>query len=146
MSESAFSLSGQSILVTGASSGIGRATAQLCANLGAILILSGRHQERLQETQDSLVGSGHTQIVGDLTDSEFRQGLVDALLPLDGCVFNAGIAELVPMRMVSEKHLKSIFSVNYEAPVLLTQRLLAKKKIKNGGSLVYVTARAEHIA
>jgi NAD(P)-dependent dehydrogenase (short-subunit alcohol dehydrogenase family) len=146
MNNHPFSLSGLTVLVTGASSGIGRATAQLCANLGATVILSGRHQERLQQTLDSLAGNDHMQILGDLTNSEFRQELVDALPPLDGCVFNAGIAELVPMRMVSEKHLKSIFSVNYEAPVLLTQRLLAKKKIRNGGSLVYVTARAEHIA
>lgn len=146
MSESAFSLAGRHILITGASSGIGRATAVLCAELGATLTLTGRATERLEETRQQLQGNGHTILAGDLTDAEFRQQLVDNLNPLDGASFNAGIAELVPVRMVSEKHIDQIFSINYHAPMLLTQRLLAKKKINAGGSLVYVTARAEHIA
>lgn len=145
-STGAFSLEGKTILVTGASSGIGRATAQLCAELGATLFITGRNIERLEETHSLLTGEGHKLLAGDLTDTEFRQSLVDYVGLLDGCVFNAGVAELVPMRMVTEKHIERIFSINYNAPILLTQRLLLKKKISNGGSLVYVTARAEHIA
>lgn len=146
MSESAFSLAGRHILITGASSGIGRATAVLCAELGATLVLTGRDQTRLEETQELLQGEGHITVAGDLVTAEFRQQLVDNIPALDGCVFNAGVAELVPMRMVTEKHINHIFAINYHAPMLLTQRLLAKKKISNDGSLVYVTARAEHIA
>lgn len=142
----AFRLDGKTVLVTGASSGIGRATALLCAQLGATLWLTGRDAGRLEETRAALSGSGHSAAAGDLKDAEFRQALVDQLAPLDGCVFNAGIAELAPMRMVSEKHIENIFSINYNAPVLLTQRLLLNKKIRAGASLVYVTARAEHIA
>jgi NAD(P)-dependent dehydrogenase (short-subunit alcohol dehydrogenase family) len=51
-----------------------------------------------------------------------------------------------PMRMASEDHLRQMLAVNYEAPVLLTQRLLARKKINSGGSLVYVTATAAHLS
>lgn len=145
-SAEAFSLEGKTILVTGASSGIGRASARLCADMGASLILTGRSQERLEETAQSLQTDNHRILAGDLTSPEFRQQLVDAVQPLDGCVFNAGAAELVPVRMVTEKHIDHIFSINYHAPMLLTQRLLLKKKINNNGSLVYVTARAEHIA
>lgn len=146
MSESPFSLENKIILVTGASSGIGRATAMLCSELGATVILCGRNVERLDATHGELAGSGHIVVPGDLTDAAARHTLVDAVPPLDGCVFSAGAAALVPMRMVSEKHLHSMFSVNYEAPVMLTQRLLAKKKINNNGSLVFVSSQAEHFA
>lgn len=141
----AFRLDGKTVLVTGASSGIGRAAAALCAELGATLWLTGRDERRLAETCGLLSGSGHNALAGDLNDPGFRQMLVDQTLPLDGVVFSAGVAELVPMRMVSEKHIEQIFSINYNAPVLLSQRLLAKKKVNAGASLVYVTARAEHI-
>jgi len=141
-----FRLDDKIILVTGASSGIGRATALLCAELGATVWLTGRDPERLEETRSALSGCGHRVLVGDLKDPEFRQSLVDQLDSLDGFVFSAGVAELTPMRMVSEKHIESIFSINYSAPILLTQRLLLRKKLNVGASLVYVTARAEHIA
>ena len=63
-----FSLEGRTVLVTGASSGIGRATAIECSRMGAIVIINGRSESRLQETYDSLSGDGHQMIVGDLTD------------------------------------------------------------------------------
>jgi NAD(P)-dependent dehydrogenase (short-subunit alcohol dehydrogenase family) len=143
---SAFSLDGRRILVTGASSGIGEAAARLCANLGAHVIACGRNQERLDKVVGELAGSGHQAVVGDLTDPAARQAVVDAVPALDGCVFSAGAAALAPMRMVSQRHLDAMFAVNYDAPVLLTQALLAKRKIAQGGSLVYVTAIAEHVA
>jgi len=146
MSDSPFSLQNKVILVTGASSGIGRATAVLCSELGATVVLCGRDIERLNATLASLSGAGHVAIPGDLTDPDARQALVDAVPALDGCVFSAGIAALVPMRMVSERHLRAMFSINYESPVMLTQSLLAKKKINHGASLVFVTALAEHTA
>lgn len=142
---SAFSLDGRQILVTGASSGIGEAAARLCANLGARVVACGRNQERLDKVVGELAGSGHLAVVGDLTDPAARQAVVDAVPALDGCVFSAGAAALAPMRMVSQKHLDAMFAVNYDAPVLLTQALLAKRKIAQGASLVYVTAIAEHI-
>lgn len=146
MNDSPFSLQDKVILVTGASSGIGRATAVLCSELGATVVLCGRNVARLNDAHASLAGDGHVVIPGDLTDANARHALVDALPPLDGAVFSAGIAALVPMRMVSEQHLHTMFSVNYEAPVMLTQRLLAKKKINGDASLVFVSARAEHIS
>lgn len=146
MNDSPFSLQNKVVLVTGASSGIGRAAAVLCAELGACVVLCGRDAGRLHATLAALPGTGHAVIAGDLTDADARNALVDSAPALDGCVFSAGAAALVPMRMVSEKHLHAMFSVNYEAPVMLTQRLLAKKRINNGASLVFVTARAEHIS
>ena len=142
----AFSLAGRRILVTGASSGIGAATASLCANLGAHVVACGRDTVRLDAVVASLAGSGHAAVVGDLTDPAARQALVDAVTTLDGCVFSAGVATLAPMRMVSQRHLDTLFAVNYDAPVMLTQALLAKRKLAQGASLVYVTAIADHAA
>lgn len=142
----AFSLAGRRILVTGASSGIGAATASLCANLGAHVVACGRDTTRLDAVVAGLAGSGHAAVVGDLTDPAARQALVDAVTTLDGCVFSAGVATLAPMRMVSQRHLDTLFAVNYDAPVMLTQALLAKRKLAQGASLVYVTAIADHAA
>lgn len=146
MSTSPFSLVGRTILVTGASSGIGEATARLCANMGARILACGRDTERLERVVASLAGDGHQGVAGDLTDPAARQALVDAAPSLDGCVFSAGAVQLAPMRMVTQRHLDQMFAVNYNAPVLLTQLLLAKRKIAANASLVYVTAVAETIS
>lgn len=141
-----FSLEGRQILVTGASSGIGEAAARLCAQMGARVIACGRNVERLEAVVAGLAGSGHQTIVGDLTDPAARQALVEAVPQLDGCVFSAGVAALAPMRMASQRHLDTLFAVNYDSPILLTQALLAKRKFAPGASLVYVSALAEHTA
>ncbi|MEO7578876.1 MAG: SDR family oxidoreductase [Massilia sp.] len=143
---SPFTLQDKTVLITGASSGIGRATALLCAGMGARLFVCGRDRARLDALLAELAGEGHVAVQGDLTDPADRQALLEQLPALDGAVFSAGVAALVPMRMVSQKHIDAMFAVNYNAPVLLTQGLLAKKKIRNAASLVYVTAVAEHVS
>ena len=65
-----FSLSGKTILVTGASSGIGRATAIECSKMGAVIVLTGRNQERLQETLALLEGQGPSFFTCDQTKKE----------------------------------------------------------------------------
>lgn len=141
-----FSLEGRRILVTGASSGIGEASARMCANMGATIVACGRDNARLEAVVAALAGTGHQLVAGDLTDPVARQALVDAVPALDGCVFSAGVVSLAPMRMVSQRHLDALFAVNYDAPILLTQALLARRKLAPGASLVYVSALAEHTA
>jgi NAD(P)-dependent dehydrogenase (short-subunit alcohol dehydrogenase family) len=140
-----FSLEGRRILVTGASSGIGEAAARLCANMGARVIACGRNEERLNKVVSGLAGDGHLAMIGDLTDPAARQALAEAAPALDGCVFSAGTAALAPARLLSQRHLDAMFGVNYDAPVLLTQALLAKRKVAQGASLVYVTSIAQHV-
>ena len=89
-----FSLSGKTILVTGASSGIGRATAIECSKMGAVLVLTGRNQERLKETFALLEGKGHSLFTCDLTKEEEINNLAKELPTLNGVVLCAGISML----------------------------------------------------
>ena len=132
-----FSLEGKTILVTGASSGIGRATAIACSQMGATLVVTGRNEQRLQETFDALAGEGHMQIVADIASNEQIDALVEQLPTLHGLVNNAGITETCPTQFIKRDKLEKVMEVNTIAPILLTQKILKKKKIGKGGSIVF---------
>lgn len=140
-----FSLAGKRILVTGASSGIGRQTAISCAEMGAQLVVTGRNPERLQATLHMLPGDGHVAVPADLTQPEDLSALADGTEPLHGVVHAAGISRLVPLRMLKQAHLEEMFAHNTFAPMLLTKELLAKRKIQAGGSIVFISAVASHV-
>lgn len=135
-----YSLEGKTILVTGASSGIGRATAIECSKMGAKVVITARSQSRLKETLDSLKGEGHRMILCDLTNDDEVSILVEATPVLDGLVCNAGINKLVPIRQLKEVDLTNIFAVNTFSPILLVQKLSKKKKIANDASLVFTSS------
>ncbi len=135
-----YSLKGKTILVTGASSGIGRATAIECSKLGATVIITARNEERLRETLERLDGVGHQMVIEDLTIEEQMLQLVDQLPVLDGLVNNAGIVVTVPVAYVKQSRLQRILNINTIAPIMLTQRLLEAKKIKEGGSIVFTNS------
>lgn len=139
-----FHLRDKTILVTGASSGIGRAIALQCAKAGARVIISGRNQLRLDETFAALDGQGHAACVADLTNHDQINHLVEQAGVIDGVVHSAGIDGVIPVRMVSEAFLNDVFAANFHAPVLLTQRLLYQKSIRNGGSILFMTSIAAH--
>ena len=109
-----FSLRGKTILVTGASSGIGRATAIECSRLGAALVLTGRNEKALQETKEQLadLGNGHSILVADLTNEEACEDLVSRLPLLDGFVSNAGIGKMLPLQFYSLEVLDEVFRIN----------------------------------
>ena len=132
-----FSLEGKTILVTGASSGIGRATAIACSQMGAVVVVTGRNEPRLQETLDALEGSGHQMIVADIANDDQIDYLVDQIPAINGLVNNAGITETCPTQFIKRDKLNSVMEVNTIAPILLTQRILKKKKLGKGGSIVF---------
>lgn len=140
-----FSLTGKRILITGASSGIGRQTAISCAEMGAQLVITGRDQGRLEATAALLPGTGHTAIVADLTQAAGQQRVLEETGLLHGVVHAAGISRLVPLRMINQAHLDDIFASNTYAPMLLTKGLLAKKHIAQGGSIVFIASVASHV-
>lgn len=132
-----YSLKGKTILVTGASSGIGRATAIECSKMGATIVVTARNKDRLRQTLDTLEGKGHSMIICDLTIEDELSNLVEKCPELDGLVCNAGINKLVPIRMLKEVDMSNIFSVNTFSPIFLLQKLTKKKKIKNDASVVF---------
>lgn len=140
-----FSLAGKRILVTGASSGIGRQTAIACAEMGARLIISGRNTVRLAETLHTLEGEGHRAIAADLTVQDDIDRLANEAGVVNGVVHAAGISKLAPFRMLSRKQLDEMFAGNVYAPMLLTRGLLAKKHIAPLGSILFVSALASHV-
>lgn len=135
-----FSLEGKTILVTGASSGIGKATAIACAAQGARIVITGRNEEHLNETLSLLNGDGHIAIVAELCEQEEINRLVDAMPELDGAFLCAGVSDTTPVKYMNSEAIERVLSINLEAPMLLTQRLLLKKKIKKGASLVYMSS------
>ena len=142
MSYNPFSLENKTILVTGASSGIGRVTAIECSKMGAKLVITGRNQERLQETFSQLEGEDHVQILADLSVQEDIDKLAAETLPLNGVVNNAGISIVKPVTFVNREDFAKVLETNTIAPVLLTRALLKKKKILSEGSIVFTSSIA----
>ena len=139
-----YSLKGKTILITGASSGIGRSTAIECSRLGARCVITGRNAERLQQTYESLAGEEHIQIVADLSAQDGINELVQATPQVDGVVNNAGIGLTKPIAYITQDDLNSIFQTNTFAPILLIKALLRKKKINKNGSLVFTSSRSAY--
>lgn len=133
-----FSLEGKTILVTGASSGIGRGIATECSKMGAKVILNGRNTERLQETLNNMEGEGHQIIAADIARQEEIDNLIAQLPVLDGCVLCAGIPQVCPVKHFKRSDIEDIFSVNTFAPIMITSSLLKKKKIHKASSVVLI--------
>jgi len=133
-------LSGKHILVTGASSGMGRVFSRMIAAEGAMVSILARNEERLQQTLSSLQGQYHEYYVCDLTDESQMQSAIARLKPVDGVVFCAGINEYVPLKFIKQKKIDEIFQTNYFSQLILTQMLVKKKLINKGSSLVYISS------
>ena len=139
-----FALNGKVILVTGASSGIGRQTCIEASRMGATLVLSGRKEVELNKTLSMLEGEGHQIIQANLTKDEDVARLVANLPELDGFVCNAGVSKRVPIKFLKRQDLYEVFETNLFAGMLLTKAVLKAKKIRNGGSIVFTSSKAAH--
>lgn len=138
--DSSYSLRERKIIVTGASSGIGRACAVMISRLGACVVICGRNEDRLKETYDALQGDGHSMFVGDMTDVKVIQALVESSIDIDGVVFSAGISRTLPFLFSDQESFKEVFDINFMSPTE-TLRLLAKNKaLKNGASVVFISS------
>jgi len=137
-----FSLVGKTILVTGASSGIGRSIAIECSKMGATIILTARNKERLNETLSQMVGDGHSVIVADLHIEKERRHLMENLPMLHGLVNCAGVVKTLPFSFINSEALTSVMNVNFTAPVLISAELIKRKKIIKNGSIVFISSVA----
>lgn len=140
MNYNPYSLEGKTILITGAAGGIGRATSVECAKLGAKLILTDINENGLKDTLGILDGEGHKYLVADMTNLEALDGMVSSLPMLDGLVSNAGVTKPAPVKFIKKEDLERIMSINTIAPISLTQKLIKKKKLNAGGSLVFTVS------
>lgn len=136
-----YSLEGKTILITGAASGIGKATTIECSKMGATIVLvdmnaDGAHYvlQQLDATKDNLVLSG------DLTSEEFLSELSDKVPCLDGVFLCAGVSDTTPVKFYNEEKIKRVFDINLVAPVMMLKQLLLKKKINKGASLVWMSS------
>ena len=137
-----FSLEGKTILITGASSGIGQTTAIECSKMGGTVIITARNKERLMHTFDQMEGSGHQMILADLTNEDNIEELAEKCPKIDGLVNNAGVASNKPVAFFSQKELDKVYSANTYAPMLTIRWLLRQKKLNNNGSIVFTASVA----
>jgi NAD(P)-dependent dehydrogenase (short-subunit alcohol dehydrogenase family) len=137
-------LTGRNILVTGASSGIGRETAIHLSRLGAGVIIVARNEERLEETFGLLEkGQKHYKVSCDLNHTDQIKDLYENLatnnIKLDGLVHSAGIVPVMPLKFTEHDKLSSAMSINYFSFIELV-RYFTKRKYSNGGSIVAVSS------
>lgn len=137
-----FSLDGKTILITGASSGIGRSAAIECSRLGAKVIITARNEARLNETISLLEGVGHEMRICDLGDSDAVVSLVESLPEIQGLVNNAGFTKASPIPFIDRDSFKDLLEINTISPIMLLKYMLKKKKIKSGASVVFTSSIA----
>lgn len=135
-----FSIARKKILITGASSGIGAATAVECARMGAILIVSGRNEERLTQLFNSLDGDGHKMVVADINREDDLSELISSIDNIDGVVLCAGIGSMLPISFSSRKKMDAVFNTNFFNQIELLRLLQKKKKLNLGASVVGIAS------
>lgn len=139
-----FSLKDKRVVVTGASSGIGLACAQMIAGQGGQVILIARNPNRLENAMQTLPGDGHVVLPLDVTDSEALQtalGELAAVRKIDGLVCCAGIQITVPLRAMTSEQYAVIFAVNVTASLEMA-RIATRKNVMNGSgaSIVFLSS------
>ena len=144
MSYNPYSLANKTILVTGASSGIGKATAIECAKLGATVVVTARNEARLSAVLaelDSTFGQQHQMVIADIATPEGIEKLVAELPVLDGVYSNAGIAlGNSPIKFIGEDQLQNLMQTNTYSHVMLAKTLFKKKLIAKNGSMVFTAS------
>lgn len=135
-----FSIEGKTILVTGAASGMGKATALTCSQMGARVIAVDYNAEGLAQSMAELEGEGHQSFALNLADETTWEELLGGDFVLDGIASCAGIANMNPFSFVSKQEFDKVFGVNFFGPVLLVKTLLKKKKINKEASIVFVSS------
>ena len=125
-----FSLEGKRILVTGASSGIGRACAIHASRLGASVVLTGRRIAALEETLSLCHGEGHAMVAGDIAVPDFVDELAESCGRMDGLVHAAGIAPMCPISMLTQEQLEDAMKTHFCAFIELMKKY-SRKKYRN---------------
>lgn len=134
------SLQHKTILVTGASSGIGRSTAILLSHYCPQIILTARRENELQKTLTQMKQGQHRILTADLTQKEDILHLAESISPIDGWAHCTGKVLPVPAKFIQQKHYEDIFATNYLSAVYLAAELLKKQKLKPAASIVFISS------
>ena len=135
-----FSIEGKTILITGAASGIGKATALLCAEMGAKLILLDLNEEGLNKVKNEIYNGDVMTLAINLTDFDSLKVMVSGLPKLDGVVSNAGIFYSMMAKLSEKKDMEKIFEINTFSHINLIQQLMEQKKLNKGASIVFTSS------
>ena len=150
MKDNPFSLQGKTIVITGASSGIGRECALQCSYMGAKIVALGRNEQRLNDLMNNLVGEGHKMWVFDLTDLDGIKGLVndihDNFGKVDGFVHSAGVEKTAPSKLLSPSDYEKLLRVNTISAFEFLRQLCQVKYFKHGGSVILIASITALIA
>lgn len=141
-----FRINGRNILVTGASSGIGRGIALTLSKHDANVILTGRNKERLTDTFEHLEPGEHSVFPAELSDTVQIAQLADSLPVLNGLVLCAGTVHTAPVRYISDEAMMNIFQINCFSSIQLLRKLLRSKKIAKEASIVFISSIGSSIA
>lgn len=133
------SLKGKNILVTGASSGIGEATAILCDALGANVILTARSRDRL-ETVAKKLKNKTTVLSADLTVDIDVNSLANDCPELDGVANCAGIVKPLPIKFIRQRNIDEVMNANFSSAVLVCSELASAKKFREHASVVFISS------
>lgn len=139
-------LSGKKIMITGASSGIGREIAILASQLGSQVFLVGRNNDKLEDTMSRLEGVNHDYISYDLNKLDeiekiFEKGIGYNQKKFDGLVYSAGISKVIPLNSISYKNMNEIMNINFYSFIMMV-KLFSKKKYSCSGSIVSLSSTA----
>jgi len=145
MSFNPFSLEEKTVVITGASSGIGQQCAIDCSKMGAKVVLIGRNEQRLSETQSSLKGEGHLSVAFDLTNfgelKGFVKSIVERVGPIDGLVNCAGISTTLPLKLMNAEKMDEFFHSNVFSAIELTRHFCQMGNVnKSGASFVFLSS------
>lgn len=139
-----FSLEGKKILVTGASSGLGKAIAIECAAMGAQVIITGRNEGNLQHTLSLLKGKNHQYKVADLTTEAGINSILIGQHIFDGVVLSSGAQNRLPLKMINHDKFLSLLETNFLAPALLIKELHKSKSLATAASIVFISSIASN--
>lgn len=139
-------LAGRRYLVTGASSGLGRATAALLSRCGATLALAARDEGRLGETLEMLEGSGHSIHAVDFNHSDASADAIAGIAKdggaFDGLFHSAGTTLVLPIKLIKDRHLDEVFGANVRGAFGIARAAARKNVLADGGSIVFMSSVA----
>lgn len=137
-------LSGRLIIVTGASSGLGRAASVFLSELGARIVLVGRNADKLAQVAAMLSGTGHNFKVADLSDDGTADELIKSVVAqcgtISGLFHSAGNSGVVPIRLTKRSHIDDMFGAAVFGGLGISRALARKGAMHDGGSIVFMTS------